>query len=645
MISHPGLASVSNGSTLLIQLPIPQLNFGRQTGNIPLGAACLKMAADAAGAQAVGLVPESIASYLGDAALLDVILTHQPDIVGFSVYAWNLDRSLHLARQLKSHAQTRVVFGGPEVTPDNPRVHSPVVDFHVYGEGEAIFAALLQNPDWTDTAGSANADMRFEQGHNPYLAGLLEPQIENMILVETQRGCPHRCGYCFYGKSRHRLSTVPAGRVIETVGWARDQGIAEVYLLDPCLNSRKDLNDLLVAIARVNKGRQVKLISEIRAEAVSNQMAARFAEAGFTWFEIGLQSTTPAALRIMNRPTDLKAFVRGTRRLKKQGIRMGIDLIAGLPGDDPAGFSRSVNFVIENGLAEDAQVFPLSILPGTPFKKSYEALGLEFDPHPPYTVVKTPTFSRQAITDALNEAQERFDLCLYPFPDLDLSGCIDPSPGSDGSAVRQATVSGIRVITKILINQASVPSDIKAWSHRLAHPYQIVFGPPATGEKMICKVIRKVTTANPFTPLEIVWVEPKKLPDIQLVLAATQLRRPHYLDMDLAFLYLQPGNRAVLFTLLSTADRLHFQGEMQRQVRWWTRADLPTQNQLEALENFDGIFIPDTFERGSIRPWQDAMAPLSHELPAITFGDPAAHKRWVKLTMADDYWLDLLPSG
>ena len=30
-------------SVLLLQLPLPQLNYGRRTGNIPLGAACLQI--------------------------------------------------------------------------------------------------------------------------------------------------------------------------------------------------------------------------------------------------------------------------------------------------------------------------------------------------------------------------------------------------------------------------------------------------------------------------------------------------------------------------------------------------------------------------------------------------------------------------
>lgn len=72
-------------SALLVQLPIPQLNFAKQTGNIPYGGACLKLAADGAGAGTVDLLPESIATYLGDAALMKWIFSRKPDVAGFTV--------------------------------------------------------------------------------------------------------------------------------------------------------------------------------------------------------------------------------------------------------------------------------------------------------------------------------------------------------------------------------------------------------------------------------------------------------------------------------------------------------------------------------------------------------------------------------
>ncbi|MGD9307845.1 MAG: radical SAM protein, partial [Desulfosarcina sp.] len=440
------------------------------------------------------------------------------------------------------------------------------------------------------------------------------------------------------------LSTLPVSRVIDAVSWARDQGIAEVYLLDPCLNSRKDLHELLARLARINVGRQqVRLISEIRAESVDDRLADGFAQAGFTWFEIGLQSTTPAALQTMNRPTDLKAFLQGTRRLRERGIRMGVDLIVGLPGDDPVGFSRSVRFVGDNGLSDEVQVFPLSVLPGTQFRKRSIELGLLFETHPPYTVIETPAFSRQAIAESLDEAQAYFNLSLYPMPDLDLAGCSDHFIRYAGVRTCQATVSGVPIITKALINQHVDSTILDSWAVRLAHPYQIVIGPLVGEQDWIGAVVRQLTSINPFTPFEIVFVEPLRPPDTETILAAAQLRRPHYLDNDLAFLYPQPGNRAVLFSLLSASDRLTFQGAMQRQIRRWIHPTLPSSSQLEALDGFDGVFIPDSFDRSSVGAWQDALAPRCEMLPAITFADPAAQKRWMQLTQAGDYWLEALP--
>ena len=107
---------------LLVQLPVPRLNYGVHTGNIPLGAACLKQAARRVPGAQVDILPESIAAYVGDAALLEILLERKPDVIGFTVYCWNLERSLYFAQKLKQLTASRIVFGGPEITPDNPAV-------------------------------------------------------------------------------------------------------------------------------------------------------------------------------------------------------------------------------------------------------------------------------------------------------------------------------------------------------------------------------------------------------------------------------------------------------------------------------------------------------------------------------------------
>ena len=86
---------------LLVQLPIPRQNFGRKTGNVPLGAACLKQAVRSLSGVAVDILPESVVSYLADAALVEAIRDRRPDVVGFTVFSWNIERSLHVCEKIK----------------------------------------------------------------------------------------------------------------------------------------------------------------------------------------------------------------------------------------------------------------------------------------------------------------------------------------------------------------------------------------------------------------------------------------------------------------------------------------------------------------------------------------------------------------
>ena len=157
---------------LLIQLPIPRLNYGRRTGNIPLAAACLKQAcADVAGVR-IEVLPESVASFIGDAALLDVIAERRPDIVGFTAFSWNIERVLFLSRHLKKTLAPKIVLGGPEITRDNRLAASGDVDFYVHGDGEAVIRRLLQDKSlWGQGRARGEAADIFRRSPSPYPGG------------------------------------------------------------------------------------------------------------------------------------------------------------------------------------------------------------------------------------------------------------------------------------------------------------------------------------------------------------------------------------------------------------------------------------------------------------------------------------------
>jgi len=623
---------------LLLQFPVPRLNYGVQTGNIPLGAAYLKQAAGILPEAQVDILPQSIASYLGDAALIDILLARRPNIVGFTVYGWNLERSLYFAKKLKESYAPQIIFGGPEITADNPLIDSRHDDFYVYGEGEAVFLKLLQDQTFWEKRNAAEpAGAIFRNSPSPYLLNVLEPEIEDLMLLETQRGCPYRCGYCFYNKSHNRLSFADEAHLLRGVQWALDHHVKEVYLLDPSLNVRPGLKSLLKKISKMNKDRNLAIVSEIRAEAIDAELAGLFAAAGFSWFEIGLQSTNPRALEIMNRPTNIQRIAQGAKLVKERGIVPAIDLIVGLPGDDLHGFSRSGEFVAENNVQDDIQVFPLAVLPGTDFRLNSNELGLRFEESPPYTIIENPTFPAEDLLLALDHAEVRFDVVLYPMPDLDVSWRLndeDPRARLKDLGVR---IGKENFIAKLQLYSERPLTELGSLAQRLTNPYQVIIHPNLHDAGFIKRTLKILTAANPFTPFELIFLEPERIPDTASLLHAAKLRRPHFLDQDLRYLFPKAGNRAVLFTLVSGSVTHRFQSDMERQVFWWKEQQFPEMNDLKALSELDGILIDGVRSDGEVERWQDRFAGHAADIPFISFADVRLQKRWLLLTMPDDY--------
>jgi len=617
---------------LLLQLPIPKLNFGLKTGNIPLGAACLQQAASLMPEINIELLPESKSSYLGDSALIDLINRKKPDLVGFTVFAWNVERSLYFAERIKALFDPIIVFGGPEITQDNLLVKSPYVDHFIYGEGESRFISLIRSliNDKTSPCCSKN----FTNSASPYLRNLLEPDIENLMLLESQRGCPYKCAFCYYNKSRTSLVFKDIDQVLEGIRWAIDNNIEELYMLDPSLNVRPDLKKLLSAIGEINNNGQLSINSEIRAEWIDSELSDLFAVAGFTWFEIGLQSTNKKALQIMNRPTDLSRFLNGVNLLKERGIQPRIDLISGLPGDDLQGFSGSLGFVAENDLYDDIQVFPLSILPGTNFRLHSKDLKIKYEVNPPYTVIETDTFSKEDMLLSFDYAESLFNVNLFPFPHLDISWKKDGKPLNK----HKISIGDEKYINRIIINSILTDSEINLLADNLSLPYQIFVKSNVTDHTYICNILNILTIKNPFSPFELIFIQPDKTPDYELLLSFCKLKRPHFLDIDMRYLFPHEGNRAVLFTIISETNHYYFTGEMKRQVYLWKSKGMPTLNNFEDLSDFDGILIDNNMPAEMVNKWQNQYCVKANEIIPVSFAELAHQQRWLRLTSEDEFY-------
>lgn len=624
---------------LLLQLPVPQLNYQKQTGNIPLAPAYLKQALGMINDLEVEIVPESISSYYSDSALINYILNIKPDMIGFTVYCWNVYRTMYIHEELKKQIDFISVAGGPEITRDNYTILNHSFDHIIYGEGEISFCELVSNLTKQNICQFALSKDQV----SPYLLDYMENYIEKTMFLETQRGCPYKCGFCYYNKSRSEIIQFPLESVLKGIQYAYDnENIDQVYLMDPSLNSRSDLKHLLENIIRINKDKKLSFYSEIRAEFINNEWAQLFYEAGFKEFEVGLQSCNPKALEIMNRKTDIDRFVKGCNALKLYDIVPKIDLIIGLPGDTPAEFKHSVDFVYDQALDESMQVFALSVLAGTDYRMKSSEYKLNYQKNPPYYVQKTASFNWEDIYNSFKYAESAYGINIFPQPQLDFS-------------YKNIQSDSDSKYSKLLFSHPISGQEIEYLSERLTNPYQLIFKSEAQSELFIKQVIGEFTQKNPFTAFEVVLYEPKLTNIEEVIRSSAKLSEYSFLENDLEYASQDKCTKSFYITIISTNPEMKQTKYNIRNIYHWKHDYLPQFEELIKFNELNGIFIDNNMAIEQILIWQSNLArKLGKEdiedypealdiIPEyfFSFADNIAQTNWFKLFAESEFCFEI----
>lgn len=416
----------------LVQLPVPPPAALAPTGNAPVAAGCLGVSARVHGLERrlkVDVVSAELTDALGDTLLAERLAADEPDFLGLSLYLWNSERSLHLAREVKRRSpRTQVLIGGPEVCEDNTFVlGQPGFEVAVTGEAEETFAtlmaALLEGERPTDVPGvawrgpaglspfapSSASSFPLARYPSPYVEGLVAVDARRSTYVETVRGCRSSCTYCYYPRSSAALRALSVADSVRLVEALRELGAREVSFLDPTFNHRPDFVPLLEGLARGNASRSMSFFAEVRAEGLTAHHAELLAGAGFIKVELGLQSVRRETLRRIKRGGDPAQVARAAKHLRSAGLELLVDLIVGLPGDTADDVKRGVEFLIEHELGDQAQVFGLSLLPGTALRATAAADGVVYEATPPYRVLRTATMDGEELGEVLSWAEAQLD--------------------------------------------------------------------------------------------------------------------------------------------------------------------------------------------------------------------------------------------
>ena len=341
------------------------------------------------------------------------LLAQQPALLGFSIYIWNRRETLELIELIKKLSpQTLTVVGGPEVS-FGPRP-SPYVDVLIAGEGETKWQDLLstlsrgQQPTAEQTARWAAygndlpplTDLPYTEEDAPDLA-------HRLVYLETSRGCPFTCAFCLSALDQ-RVRFFPEDAVKTHIAWLVAQGARRIKFLDRTFNVRRERT--LEFFRWLAGFADCQFHFEIVGDLLDTPLLDFLAQVppGQFQFEVGIQTTDPAAQNRIARKQKLDTLLAHMARLRHQDrVNLHADLIWGLPGETLADIQQSFRTVFALR-PQELQLGFLKFLPGAPIRAQIQAEGYVFQDQPPYEVIQHRCLSALEVL-ALKRFEEVFD--------------------------------------------------------------------------------------------------------------------------------------------------------------------------------------------------------------------------------------------
>jgi hypothetical protein len=336
--------------------------------------------------------------------LIQHLVRHQPEVIGFSVYTWNVglvQRVLPTLRGLLPPT-TRYLLGGVEVMHCGERYVEPAWENVAVcnGEGEHTFAEFLRHVDSPSSPLDAVKGLSFYRDRqwittearprvnsldelpSPYLTGAIPMEGIDVATIETNRGCPFACEYCFWGGAiGQKIHKAGIERIKEEITELAKQRMRVLYIVDAnfgILPRDVDIAEHIVAMKEKYRAPNHIIFSSSKNTSDRVEQVSRiFAKAGLLATQpISLQSTDARTLAIAKRDSiKQETYLRLQRRLNEWGVPSHIELMWPLPGETLDSFKNGLDYLCANG-AQAFNVYPLLWLNNVGYRERREELGV-----------------------------------------------------------------------------------------------------------------------------------------------------------------------------------------------------------------------------------------------------------------------------
>lgn len=301
---------------------------------------------------------------VSDTEIAKKVLNYSPDLVMFTSTTPQIIRGFNIAKEIKKHSSTPILFGGLHATLLIKEVlKNDFVDFVIFGEGEETIHEFVKHfkdkKSFSKIKGLAykiNGKIKINSSRDlipnldviPFPAwNLLEskwyltpPRIKgtwakSTATMITSRGCPYRCIWCsshlMFGRKVRRRSV--RNVIKEIIYLKKNFDIDSVSFSDDTFTVNPKWVMRFCKELKVLKFKDFKWKCNARVDTVSYSLLKAMKDAGCVELGFGVESGSPRILKILKKGIKLKMTVDAFSLAKKVGLKSFAYLIIGTPGE------------------------------------------------------------------------------------------------------------------------------------------------------------------------------------------------------------------------------------------------------------------------------------------------------------------------
>ncbi len=305
--------------------------------------------------------------------LIKQVIETKPDLIAFSVFTYNYQWALKMARAIKKEINAPIIFGGihPTLVPEIV-IQNDCVDIVCVGEGEEALMELVENLNsekkyrirnlWFKKDGKIIKNEQRPLFENldslplpdKDLFASYHPIYNSGYGLVVGRGCPFKCSFCcanalkqVMGDKGHYIRKRSVDHVIAELVWAKKRfKPSMVTFVDDVFVINMDW--LKEFVPKYKKFINLPFNCDAHPAGVTQEMVRLLKEAGCDLLIFGVQSTSERIRKeILKRPETNAQIEKAISICRAERLSFTVDHILNIPNDTNNDLVEAVKFYNE----------------------------------------------------------------------------------------------------------------------------------------------------------------------------------------------------------------------------------------------------------------------------------------------------------